>query len=53
MSQKSLISYYKEIFQLKRYGSFDLNEINELFPYEMVIYSYQVLQALEEEKKQQ
>ena len=49
-SEKTIIRYYKEIFQLKRYGGFDLNEINNLYPYEMVIYQYQILQAMEEEK---
>ena len=38
---------------MKRYGGFSLTEINEMYPYEFTIYQYQVLQALEEEKKQQ
>jgi hypothetical protein len=37
---------------MKRYGDFDLTEINSLYPYEMQIYLYQILQATEEEKKQ-
>jgi len=37
---------------MKRYGGFDLTEINSLYPYEMQIYLYQILQATEEEKKQ-
>ena len=49
---KTIIEYYKDIFQMKRYGGFDLNEINNLYPYEMEIYLYQILQATEEEKKQ-
>lgn len=49
-SEKSLTTYYKEIFNLKKYGGFNLNEINDMIPYEFEIYQYQTLQALEEER---
>ena len=45
------MEYYRDIFQMKRYGGFNLIEINSLYPYEMEIYLYQILQANEEEKK--
>lgn len=48
---KDLVTYYKQIFSLKRYGGFDLNEINNMYPYEMEIYSLQTIHALEEERK--
>ena len=50
-SEKTLISYYKTIFNMKRYGNFDLNEINNLYPYEMEIFTFQLIVAMEEEKK--
>lgn len=39
------------MFELKRYGGFSLPEINSMFPYEMEIYSYQVLKAIKDENE--
>lgn len=51
IENKNIIQYYKEIHALKRYGDFDLNEINSMFPYEIDIYSAMTVAAIEKEKQ--
>ena len=50
-SYKTIVDYYTDVFELKRYGGFTLPEINGMFPYEMEIYSYQVLKAIKDENE--
>lgn len=49
---KNIVNYYKEIFNMTRYGNFTYAEILKQTPYEMEIFTALTLGAMEEEKKQ-
>jgi hypothetical protein len=48
---KTIINYYKEIFNLVRYGDYSHAEIMSLVPYEMEIFTALTLSAMEKEKQ--
>ena len=49
---KTIINYYKEIFNMVRYGNYSHAEVMKLTPYELEIFTALTLGAMEEEKKQ-
>lgn len=49
---KTIINYYKEIFNMTRYGNYGHAEIMKLTPYEFEIFTALTLNALKEEKEQ-
>ena len=48
---KTIINYYKEVFNMVRYGDYSHAEIMKLTPYEMEIFTALTLSAMEEEKQ--
>lgn len=48
---KNIINYYKEIHALKRYGNYNLMEINSMYPYELEVYSVMTIKALDDERE--
>jgi hypothetical protein len=49
---KTIVNYYKEIFNMTRYSDYSHAEIMKLIPYEMEIFTALTLQAMEQEKEQ-
>lgn len=49
---KTVVQYYKEVFQMVRYSDFNLTEINRMLPYELEIYVSLTLKAMKEEREQ-
>ena len=49
---KNIINYYKEIFNMVRYGNYSHAEIMKMIPYELEIFTALTLGAMEEEKRQ-
>jgi hypothetical protein len=49
---KTIVNYYKEVFNMTRYGNYKHAELMKLLPYEMEIFTALTLQAMEEEKQQ-
>ena len=47
---KTIVNYYKEIFNITRYGDFNYAEVMRMIPYEIEIFVALTLNALEEEK---
>ncbi len=50
-SYNNIINYYKEIFNMTRYGDYSHSEIMKLTPYELEIFTALTLKAMDEEKK--
>ena len=48
---KTIVNYYKEVFNMARYGDYSHAELIKLTPYEMEIFQALTLNAMEEEKK--
>lgn len=48
---KSIVNYYKEIFNITRYGDYTHAEIMKMIPYETEIFVALTLNAMEEEKR--
>jgi hypothetical protein len=51
LSYKNLQSYYKELFEMKRYGNYTMDELNSMIPWELDITEIQLFEALKEEGK--
>lgn len=49
---KNIINYYKEVFNMTRYGNYSHSEIMKLTPYELEIFTALTLSAMDEEKRQ-
>ena len=49
MIHNSLANYYKTMFALKTYHSFDMSYIDNLIPFELEVYSTLLVQHVEEE----
>ena len=50
-SYKTIVNYYKEIFNITRYGDYTHAEILQMIPYEVEIFVALTLAALEEENQ--
>lgn len=49
---KTIVNYYKEVFNMVRYGNFSHAEVMKMTPYEFEIFTALTLTAMQEEKKQ-